>query len=57
MLYEMLHFKDNVIKQYIFGLLGDLQKHCSEVFKLHLPQFIMIAIEHLYYNSSVGEVA
>jgi hypothetical protein len=35
MLYELLQFKDHNVREYVFGLLGEIQKHqLSDMFKL-----------------------
>ena len=50
-LYELLKINDYNVKQYVFGLLGDMQKHqLSESFKLQLPQLILMAIDNLIYG-------
>eukprot|EP00347_Sterkiella_histriomuscorum_P007650 403348104 len=52
MLYELLQLKNNLVKQYVFAMLGDSQKYLGELFKLCLPQFIQVAIDHLIFNDS-----
>lgn len=46
----LVRVKDNTVKQYAFGLLGDMAK-CAGAFMVpHLPVFLKAAIEHLQYN-------
>lgn len=44
---ELIKFKDNTVKQYVFGLLGDMIKNSGQIISPHLPTFIAVALEHL----------
>lgn len=49
---ELLDINDANVRQYVFGLLGDMQKHMlSEAFSLQLPQLILSAIDNLCSQS------
>lgn len=49
-LLEFLHFGDLTIDQYVFSMVGDLQKTAPNCMLDKLPRFIKIAISHLYYS-------
>jgi hypothetical protein len=50
-LIELLAIKDQNVKQCVFGLLGDIQKHqLKDVFRLQLPSLILIAIDNIHEN-------
>jgi hypothetical protein len=47
---ELLQFKDQNVREYVFGLLGEIQKHqLSDMFKLQLPQLILMAIDNITF--------
>lgn len=49
----LVRVKDNTVKQYAFGLLGDMAK-CAGPFMIpHLPVFLKAASEHLQYNDQM----
>ena len=41
---------DMSTNQYVFSMVGDLQKNLANCIKDRLPQFIKIAISHLFYS-------
>ena len=43
----LLNFKDNTVRQYMFGLMGDMVKHAGSAIHQSLDSFLVIAIEHL----------
>ena len=57
MLFELLSYRDNLIKQYVFAMLGDMQKILLEVFQLFLPQFIQAAIDNMSYDEQIPDFA
>jgi transportin-1 len=50
---EFIDIRDLCIKQYVFAMVGDLQKHLGFCIKDKLPEFINCAIANLYYNDSI----
>lgn len=55
MLYELLSFKHNLVKQYVFALLGDSQKFMSDLFRSCIVQFASMAVEHIAYDESQAD--
>jgi hypothetical protein len=49
----LLNFKDNTVRQYMFGLMGDMVKHAGSAINKSLDSFLLIAIEHLQYNEQM----
>lgn len=49
-LLEMLQFNDLTLNQYVFSMVGDLQKNLANCSKDQLPQFIRCAIVNLYHS-------
>lgn len=50
---EFLEIRDLCIKQYIFAMVGDLQKHLGACITERLPEFIQKATHHLFYNDQI----
>jgi hypothetical protein len=50
---EFLEIRDLCIKQYVFAMVGDLQKHLGMCITEKLPEFITCAILNLYYNDQI----
>lgn len=46
----MIQFRDNTVKQYVFGLMGDMVKVSGPLISHALPGFIQVAIENMQYN-------
>ena len=38
------------MRQYIFALIGDMQKHMGDIMKAHIPQIIEAGIKNLNYD-------
>ena len=53
LLREFLEIRDLCIKQYVFAMIGDLQKHLGSCITWKLPEFIQCAIQNLFYNDSI----
>ena len=49
LLIEFLDLGDLCVQQYVFAMVGDLQKYLGECFKDKLPEFITRAIKNLYH--------
>jgi len=47
---EFLDIRDLCIKQYVFAMVGDLQKHLGTCITEKLPEFIQCATQNLFYN-------
>jgi hypothetical protein len=52
-LLDLVKFKDNQVRQYAFGLLGDMIKCTGTLLNPVLGNFLMIAIDHLQYNEQM----
>ena len=50
---EYLNLRDLLMKQYVFSMVGDLQKHLGACIKDKLPEFIHCACLSLYYNEQI----
>ena len=50
---EFLEIRDLCIKQYVFAMVGDLQKHLGICIRDKLPEFILCAINNLFYNEEI----
>lgn len=50
---ELVLFRDNTVKQYVFGLMGDMVKCMGELLNQALPTFIGVAVDQLYYDDNL----
>ena len=53
LLRQFLEIRDLCIKQYVFAMVGDLQKHIGSCITDKLPEFIQCAIANLVYHDSM----
>jgi len=50
---EYLDLRDVLLKQYVFSMVGDLQKHLGATIRERLPEFIHQACLSLYYDEQI----
>lgn len=50
---QFLEIRELCIKQYVFAMVGDLQKYLGACFQDQLPEFIVCATQSLFYNDQV----
>jgi len=57
MMFELLTFDSNLIKQYTLALLGDAVKLMSDLFRGCIAQFLQVAIQYIEYDQSKPDSA
>jgi len=50
---ELVLFRDNTVKQYVFGLMGDMAKCMGQLLNQARPTFIGVAVDQLYYDDNL----